>query len=645
MEPTKHLGDINKPIYAEVVQGDIRKRGEGHMNRRCERRTRQRNGSKDISTYEGQQREWQPKQQHQHWSGIELNFDQGEYAWLKKCFVGKVHSVNLIPNLQEKFFLEGVFYCKITPMEGRLVLLEGKEYEDLKELVDRGKDWMGQRFEEGLPVHAWKFETFQTFGRLWGNLISLDDSTSSKKRFDAARFLISTPSSESISKSITVKINGEFFILKFTEEESTNSLFTMRSDRVFHAPKEEEDEESSSLESQYELDSVKNMDLLEHDECQISGDEDGGGKEATEDELAIQNVVASGRRLTEDDLAAQLDEDQNKIEVTRHDDEVASYSKKLEGTRRKVGEIVFTNTEVVEETMGMGESKKGFQNPNSNSKNLEEGDTRKIMEDLKMTANKAGQGNLENDSQLSTNAEKGSLGKSNQKRKNTTKEGSRSSGSEEEYDRDLADGPPTKEMGLQEEMGRRVVDPHKPPLAGPAVQTEKTNSRPKIKIRQTVSSFWDDLDSDLDIPAPWMNSNDGYGRRKKKRKAKSCASVYRKTGGLEGILVQQNPGQRNASMKAKKEILFEKNLEKPVADDSINDSNIQNRNRSIEMRSKKRNTEALWSRIKEMGVTAQGEESVVVQKLKEMESCDKEKWRKEEEKKHRKGDQVMPHFP
>ncbi|GLU19132.1 hypothetical protein SLE2022_353970 [Rubroshorea leprosula] len=266
------------------------------------------------------------------------------------------------------------------------------------------------------------------------------------------------------------------------------------------------------------------------------------------------------------------------------------------------------------------------------------------MEDLELTVNKADQGNLENDSQLSTNAEKGSFGKSNQKRKNTTKEGSRSSGSEEEYDRVLADGSPIKEMGLQEEAGPRVDDPLKPPLAGPAMQTEKINSRPKLKIRQTVSSFWDDLDSDPDIPAPWMNSNVGYERRKKKRRAKSCASVYRKIGGLEGILVQQNPRQRNASAKAKKEILFEKNSEKPVADDSINDSNIQNRNRSIEMRSKKRNMEALWSRIKEMGVTAQGEESVVVQKLKEMESRDKEKWRKEEEKKHRKGDQVMPHF-
>ncbi|GLU13170.1 hypothetical protein SLE2022_298150 [Rubroshorea leprosula] len=241
----------------------------------------------------------------------------------------------------------------------------------------------------------------------------------------------------------------------------------MRSDRVIHAPKEEEDEESSSLDSQYELDSDKNMDLLEHDERQTSGDEDVGGKETMEDDLTIQNADDGGKAFIEDDLAAQFDKDGNMTEVASHEDEVASYSEETEGIRRKAGEIASTNTKVVEETTGMREIKKGFQNSNSNSKNPRVGDTRKIMDDPKTMANKAGQGNLENDSQFSTNAEKGSFGKSNQKIKSTIEEGRRSHGSEEGNDRVLFAGPSTKEMGLQEEMGPRVDDPNKPSIVGP----------------------------------------------------------------------------------------------------------------------------------------------------------------------------------
>ncbi|GKV30538.1 hypothetical protein SLEP1_g39340 [Rubroshorea leprosula] len=227
-------GNDRRPSYAQVVKTDNSRMDERPNNERRKEGRVQRFGSNNASIYGNQQREWKPKHQQHQWSGMELNFDLEEYAWLEKCFVGTVHLVNLIPNLQEKFFMEGVFFCNIRSMGGRLVLLEGKDHEDLKELVDSGKDWLGNWFEDvkpwtptlvamerftwiqcqGLPVHAWKSKTFQSFGRLWGTFITLDDSTINKKRFDVARFLITTPSTASISKSITVKINGEFFTLK-----------------------------------------------------------------------------------------------------------------------------------------------------------------------------------------------------------------------------------------------------------------------------------------------------------------------------------------------------------------------------------------------------------------------------------------------
>ncbi|GKV17348.1 hypothetical protein SLEP1_g27863 [Rubroshorea leprosula] len=397
-----------------------------------------------------------------------------------------VHSVNLIPNLQEKFFMEGVFFCNIRPMG---------DVKPWTPTVVAMKRFAWIRCQ-GLLTHAWKLETFQTFGRLWGNLITLDDITISKKRFNVARFLITTPTTKSTSKSITVKINGEFFILKFTEEESTNNLFTMRSDRIFHAPREEDDEESSSLDS----DGVK--------------------------------------AFMEDDVATPNTRDGNKNEVASQNVKVARHSDEVEGNKRNEDEIASTSTKIAEETEGMGEIRMGLLDSNSNIQRL--GETRKIVADPDIVTNKADQGNFENDSQLSTNADMGSYGKSYQKRKNKVVEDNRRCGEVERYVKDLNDGLPTKEMGLEKDTRPRdpqPVDLQEPTNTGPEEQNEKNSNRSKTKNRKSDFSFWDDLETDSSIDANWMNRNDGCGKRKKKRKAKSCASMYRKSRGLEGFLV------------------------------------------------------------------------------------------------------------
>ncbi|GKV48483.1 hypothetical protein SLEP1_g55294 [Rubroshorea leprosula] len=422
-----------RPSYAEVVKVVNSRMEERPNKERREEGTEQKYGSNGVGTFGAQQRQWKSKQQHHHWSGMELNFDLEEYAWLEKCFVGTVHSVNSIPNLQEKFFMEGVFFCNIRPMGRRLVLLEGQDYEDLKELVDTGKDWLGNWFEDvkpwtptvvaaerfawircqGLLAHAWKSETFETFGRLWGNFVTLDDSTISKKRFDAARFLITTPSTKSISR-------------------------------------EEDDEGSSSSNNQNEVDSDFDKNMFKQFEHQTPGIE-GDEVEGMEDDVATTNM-GDGK---ENEVACQ------NAEVDMHIDEV-------EGSKRNEDKEASIGTEIIQETEGMGDFTTRLDDLNSNIQRV--GETRRIVADPDLVNNKVDRGDFEND-----------------------------------------------------------------------------------------------------------------------------------------------------------------NI-------SINDSSIQNCNKSIETRNRKRNMEALWSRVKEFGVNAQGEEISMLRKLEEMESRDKARWRKEEEKKNRKGD-------
>ncbi|GKV09910.1 hypothetical protein SLEP1_g21342 [Rubroshorea leprosula] len=199
-------------------------------------------------------------------AGLEFNVKNEDLLWLEGCYVGTAHSVNIIPTLQQKFFMEGYFSCKVRPMGGRLVLLEGGDKDEIKDLVETTPEWLGQWFEEvkpwspssiaqerfvwircqGVPIHAWGPELFSSIGAVWGKVISLDDSTSKKIRFDIGRFLISTPIMEFISKSMSISVNGMPYTVKVMEEEATNGIFSMKSDHVFRELSASDDHSSES---------------------------------------------------------------------------------------------------------------------------------------------------------------------------------------------------------------------------------------------------------------------------------------------------------------------------------------------------------------------------------------------------------------
>ncbi|GKV35031.1 hypothetical protein SLEP1_g43351 [Rubroshorea leprosula] len=115
-----------------------------------------------------------------------------------------------------------------------------------------------------------------------------------------------------------------------------------------------------------------------------------------------------------------------------------------------------------------------------------------------------------------------------------------------------------------------------------------------------------------------------------KRRVKTCRSVYIRSGGLEGFRLQKKKkGNRLVTEKLLLQVGFEANTTESVADDSINDSNIQNCNKGIEMKDKVRGPEAVLSRIKELGVSIEGDEIPVLRKLEEMEQRDREKRKKD----------------
>ncbi|GKU90659.1 hypothetical protein SLEP1_g4626 [Rubroshorea leprosula] len=199
---------------------------------------------------EGSRPEWRKKEEGEAWVGMEYNVEEEDLEWLRDCYVGVAHSVEIVPILQERFYMEGYFTCRLRAMGGKLILLDCEDKGELKELVQGAASWLSQWFSEikpwspitvakerfvwlrclGVPLHAWGPVFFESMVAAWGKFISLDDNTSKKRRFDVARILISTSIMESISVKRQIKVNGVLYNLRFTEEEMSNSLFSMKYD-------------------------------------------------------------------------------------------------------------------------------------------------------------------------------------------------------------------------------------------------------------------------------------------------------------------------------------------------------------------------------------------------------------------------------
>ncbi|GKV11959.1 hypothetical protein SLEP1_g23168 [Rubroshorea leprosula] len=315
--------------YAEVVSGQGKNRvyeerkfqsNEEQSRGRGRSRSRSRPGNRS----EGNRKIWQQIGKREDWVGIEYIVKSEDYSWLDGCYVGTAHSVEMVRNLQEKFYMEGYFSCRIRAMGGKLVLLDCEDKEELKDLVELGANWLGQWFEEvrpwtpdmvskerfvwmrcqGVPLNAWEPDFFATMGCAWGKFICLDDSTSKRKRFDIARFLISTPIMNTISVMRQVKVNGIIYNIKFTEEEFTNSFFSLKQDFMPTFQSESEEHESWSMDSD-----------IEEQEFENAGDVGKGEMRSPGTEVEDDDV-ASFTQETKKRLRSQAEEKEEKsIEV------------------------------------------------------------------------------------------------------------------------------------------------------------------------------------------------------------------------------------------------------------------------------------------------------------------------------------------
>ncbi|GLU08672.1 hypothetical protein SLE2022_255710 [Rubroshorea leprosula] len=566
-EPT-----IQNRSYAEVVKGHPVKKqteeGRTQVRKQEEKRPVE-NINRDSSNQRSEEPRtiWQEKGMGKSWVGLEYNAKPEDYAWLEGCFVGLAHSVEMVRNLQEKFYMEGYFSCRIRAMGGRMVLLDGEDKEELKDLVELAADWLGQWFEEvrpwkpemvakerfvwircqGVPLNAWSTEFFEKMGCSWGRFIFLDDSTSKRRRFDIARFLISTQIMDTIKVSRQVKINGSLYNLKFSEEEVSNCFFSLKHDFLPTFQSDEEDCESWSTGTVMEThERLKAEDDVLCHENHSHEEDDDVAWEGIDQEQPTKEEEKLGEATAGNPSQSQI-----QIQILNG------------GRNRATGNSLEKENEVIEPVSQAGivdgiqtglknkTTRNSFKEPNAQEASLQV--------------------------QESTN-----MGLAQVRRENIS--------AEPTYNKD--------NYGIVELSEDEVED-------------------------DGEEVFWRGFEKDKGRVEVWINKQIMESAKGKRRKARSCSSVYRCTeeigrGSTRKINGKKRNMQRSAGTKAPE---FMPNPDGKVAGGSIGDSGILNCNRSIKKQLQSQVAREIWDLAKQLGANAENDLDVL-QKIEEMERRD-----------------------
>ncbi|GLT31407.1 hypothetical protein SLA2020_061460 [Shorea laevis] len=292
----------------------------------------------------------------------------------------------------------------------------------------------------------------------------------------------------------------------------------MRSDRALHNQNDEDDEESCSLQSSGDddLDMEMEVDVIEHAKFQSVQGEADGDEAIPEGDVEWPNAV-----------------DGKGTKVISPDDEVAScsdetkYTKKMEVELAKLGGTSF---ERVAETEVFCSNLNGVGDLKTNTKRL--GKVKTVGSNLKNPIIIAVQGDIENASQMSTNATGDSYGLSNQNKiSEDCKMGIEADGcrmgngadgcgmgmrvdgcnrppttglgpnkaKDQKHKAEAgcglgnkADGPTSKGLGRNKNNAQNhkaVEDSNRPPPVGIKEQIKKNNGKPISKNNESSSSF------------------------------------------------------------------------------------------------------------------------------------------------------------
>lgn len=157
---------------------------------------------------------------------------------LSKAYVGFVHNSGSSYYIQERFFSEGYFAIKVTPMGENMCLLEESEEGEICDLICEAESWWKQWFQAirpwrendidkqrvsririlGVTCHAWAVEFFEKLVNSFGIYVCSDDDIVKRTSFGVARMSVCLSLDQVVAESCIVKFDGVSFSFNLKEE-------------------------------------------------------------------------------------------------------------------------------------------------------------------------------------------------------------------------------------------------------------------------------------------------------------------------------------------------------------------------------------------------------------------------------------------
>ncbi|KAG5547375.1 hypothetical protein RHGRI_013160 [Rhododendron griersonianum] len=171
-----------------------------------------------------------------------------ELGWLQMSAVGKLINFCHVNTLQDLFISNGIWDAQIRHMGGLNVLISFDSLESLNEFLKDETNvlskwfssvqaWDNQKIPSsrcvwiscyGVPLNAWCSSTFIEIGKLWGDVIKLDELTEKFIAFDKGRMFIITDYLDCINEVVHIKINGVIFPVKVIEDPMAETSWEKR---------------------------------------------------------------------------------------------------------------------------------------------------------------------------------------------------------------------------------------------------------------------------------------------------------------------------------------------------------------------------------------------------------------------------------
>lgn len=71
---------------------------------------------------------------------------------------------------------------------------------------------------EGVPLHVWTKDAFHSIVVQWGEVVEVEDLTSSKEQLFIGRVCVATPCRETISESINLIVEDQSYTVRVIED-------------------------------------------------------------------------------------------------------------------------------------------------------------------------------------------------------------------------------------------------------------------------------------------------------------------------------------------------------------------------------------------------------------------------------------------